>query len=114
MWRRDFPMWLCGHRHESEAEALACAEEQLPPWLKEELEGYQPKPGEEFYADSMRYPSPLRPGQQQWFFGVIVSRSTSPDQYNEGRWECEHRHRYREDAVACAEKQLKDQRWHPK
>jgi hypothetical protein len=115
-WRRDFPMWLCDHRHESESEALACAEKELPLWLKESEEGYQPKPGEEFQASSMPYgTSPfgtsIQRGERAWF-GVITSQK-SPTDYHEARWECGHRHKSRADAVACAEEQLKDKRWHP-
>ena len=112
-WRRDFPKWLCDHKHESDADALACAEKELPLWLKDVGE-YKPKPGEEFYASSNSYSTPLRRDEQEGFYGVIVSRSKSPDEYNIVRWRCGHRHKFREDAVTCAEEQLKDERWHPK
>jgi hypothetical protein len=34
-WRPGYPKWICDHHHEGEAEALACAEAELPQWLAE-------------------------------------------------------------------------------
>ena len=115
-WRQDYPKWLCKHQHESEAHALACAEEELPLRLKEWKEGYQPKLGEEFEASAMSsawtFPSSNRQGEQEWFRGTITSQD-EPQGYHIVRWSCDHRHESRADAVACAEEQLKDERWHP-
>lgn len=75
-----------------------------------------PLPGENFYA-ATRHPLPgpdehERTPDTDWYWGAVKSDA----RWRRGfpKWTCDHKHGSEAEAVACAEEELKKDRWHPK